>query len=189
MFHKYTYVCSLQHPACIHELCMCHIVICHLSHSTTFFHTISWTAPLKKSYWTWNVCFDFLHNFLPETLLILRRNVSDMIKSVCWTSCKVPVHQIFNETWISLTSNSLKFSQCEPSCSTWVDSQTNMRRLVVTFHNFVNAPKKCTHNWGYYLGRWKHCSSLTWNTVKLILVFSWKYFVSYSALLTLSSPN
>ena len=59
----------------------------------------------------------------------------------------------------------------------------NMRRLVVTFHNFVNVPKDCTHNWGHYLGRWKHCSSLTCNTVKFILVFSWKYFVSYSAML------
>jgi len=28
-------------------------------------------------------------------------------------------------------SNSLKFSQWEPSCSTWVNSQTNMRRLVI----------------------------------------------------------
>jgi len=32
--------------------------------------------------------------------------------------------------------------QWEPNCSMRTDGQTEMTRLIVAFHNFVNPPKK-----------------------------------------------
>jgi len=47
-----------------HVMHMHHILICGLSFSTIAFHVTSYTAPfLERSYWTWNVYFDFLYNF------------------------------------------------------------------------------------------------------------------------------
>jgi hypothetical protein len=63
---------------------MGHIVFCGLFGSKLFFHIISYKAKLKKkkSYWTENVCFDFLYNFFPEKFAILRRTVRYIIKHV-----------------------------------------------------------------------------------------------------------
>jgi hypothetical protein len=83
-----------------------HIAICGLPRSTIlpsvpcptlqYFSTLSYKGQdfrEKRSYWTQNVCFDFLYN-LSETFLILRRNERDMITnvhiSVCLSSCEVP---------------------------------------------------------------------------------------------------
>jgi len=39
-----------------------HVVICGLRGSTVFINTISQTAKIRKrSYWTWNACFEFLY--------------------------------------------------------------------------------------------------------------------------------
>ena len=68
-----------------------HIVICAVSVSTTFSHIISQTVTFRaKSYWTQNV-FWYSVQLLPEKSLILGRNERDMIISVYWSSCKVPV--------------------------------------------------------------------------------------------------
>jgi hypothetical protein len=73
-----------------HEMRMIHIVICILSGSTEFFHIISQKARISKKIIENKMCFDFLYN-LSETFLILRWTEWDMIKNVCWVSCKVTV--------------------------------------------------------------------------------------------------
>jgi len=45
-----------------HAMHMRHIVICSLPRSAVFLHIISTARFPKKSYWTQNVCFDFLYN-------------------------------------------------------------------------------------------------------------------------------
>ena len=53
----------------------------------------------KKIYRTQNVCFDFLHKFLYDTFLILRRTERDMIIRAPWSSCEVPLFMSdFNES-------------------------------------------------------------------------------------------
>jgi hypothetical protein len=44
----------------------------------------------KKSYWTWNVCFDFLSNFCLKHFSHLRTE-RGMIENVYWSLCKAPV--------------------------------------------------------------------------------------------------
>ena len=83
-------VCSLNYLTCNGHTPY-YIVICGLSGSTVFCHIISnGTIVEKKSFWTQNV-FWFSLQILSETFLNPRRNEPDMIKSVYWSSCKVPV--------------------------------------------------------------------------------------------------
>ena len=73
-----------------------------------------------------------------------------MIINVYWSSCKALIILAdFNETWIFLTDFlkilkyqiSWKFIQWEPSSSIQMDGQTDMMKLIVAYHNFVNVPK------------------------------------------------
>jgi hypothetical protein len=71
-----------------HAMLMPHNVICGLSGSTIFFpHYLINGAIFQSSYWTQNVCFDFLYNFSVK-FLILRRTERDIIIRVQWSSCK-----------------------------------------------------------------------------------------------------
>jgi hypothetical protein len=74
-----------------HAMHMHHIVIRGLPHSAIFFHIILHMARYSKKKVIENkMCFDFLYIFFSETLLILRRTDRDMIKTVYWSSYKVP---------------------------------------------------------------------------------------------------
>ena len=58
---------TLRSPACnVHA--PHYIVICGMSGCTLFFQTVSLKSMIfkkkKKNYWTQNVCFDFLYNFV-----------------------------------------------------------------------------------------------------------------------------
>ena len=87
---------------------------------------------------------------LSEIFLILRWNKRRTINNVSWSSCKLLVIVVdFNETWIFLTDfrKILKYQipwksfQWQPSCSMRMDRQRNKTKPIVTFRNFVNAPK------------------------------------------------
>ena len=78
--------------------------------------------------------FWFSLQILSETLLILRRTEQDKIKNeISWQ--------------ISEKYSNIKFHENPPSGSRVVpcgrtDRQTDMTKLIVTFRNYTNAPKK-----------------------------------------------
>ena len=72
-----------------HVILMLHIVICGLSDSKIFFHSLSQTTDFRK--WLLNTKFVFLFSLqlLSETFLLLRRNEQDRFINVYWPSCKI----------------------------------------------------------------------------------------------------
>jgi hypothetical protein len=85
-------VCSLRYPAC-----NTHVLYCHLRHVRLYnilpHYLIKGTIfeRKKKKLLSIKCVFWFSLQLLSETFLILRKNEQYMIKSVYWTSCKVPV--------------------------------------------------------------------------------------------------
>ena len=68
-----------------------HVIICSASGFTIFFHFIlQMTQSLKKIIDS-KMCALFSLQLLSETFLIPRRTERDMMKNVCWFSCKVTV--------------------------------------------------------------------------------------------------
>ena len=103
-------------------------------------------------YWTQNCVFWLSLQLLSETFLILTRIQRGIIINVQRPSCEETVilqslikltfsWQIFKK--ILKCQISLKSVQWESGCSMLMDKQTDrhMMQLIVTFHNFVNAPK------------------------------------------------
>ena len=98
----------------------------------------------KKSYWTQNVCFDFLYK-------LCQKNVSFYEElSKIWSKMSSDLHvkfplllSDFNENWIFLADfqTSRKSVKWEPSCSVRTDGRTNMTKLMATFRNFAKATK------------------------------------------------
>ena len=82
------WICSLRYPAR-----NAHAPYCHLWPAPLYnifpHYNISGKIFEKKSYWTQNVCSDYIYNFCVKHL-ILRRNERNMIKNVYRSSCKVP---------------------------------------------------------------------------------------------------
>jgi hypothetical protein len=85
-------VCVLLAFGIQHAMRMLHIVICGLFRSKVFFHIFLINGTIfEKKFLNSKCVFSFSLRRLSEIFLILRRNERDMIKNVCWSSCKVPV--------------------------------------------------------------------------------------------------
>ena len=116
-------VCSLRYPACNAHAPFCHLWPAQL-YSIFPYYPIN-IIIFGKSYWTWNVCFDSLHNLCLEKFLILRIE-RDMIKMYIGLHVKCPLFlSDLKETGILTTDlrKILKIQiswesiQWEPSCS------------------------------------------------------------------------
>ena len=90
---------SLTHSQCVsaclgiqYAIRMRRIVMCGLSYSIIFFHISHKRQGFREKQNTeYKMCFDFLYNILTEALLVLRRSKEEMIKTVYWASCKLPI--------------------------------------------------------------------------------------------------
>ena len=76
-----------------HAMRILHIVICgQYGYTVRYFSTLSHKRhDFRKILLNIRYVFWFSVQLLSETFLILRRTERDMITSVCWSSCKVPV--------------------------------------------------------------------------------------------------
>jgi hypothetical protein len=138
-------VCSLSNPCKMHaHYC---IVVCGLA--VQYFFTSSQKVVIKKKilntkcvFWfSLQICLQHFSYKEVFTAIVSYLFVGILVKCPWFLSDlnqtwifsanfqKIPQHQI---SWKSI--------QWEPSCSTWTDGWTNMRKLIVTFHNFVNVP-------------------------------------------------
>ena len=148
-------ISSLCHPAC-NAHAPYHFINCGLSGCTIFFHIMPKRLYVKKSYWTQNVCFDFLYNFCPKHFSFWEEMTRYVQKCtyVYRSSCTVPLLFLsdFNETWILPTyfrEKTLKYEiswksvQWETSCFLMrTNRRTEMTKVTVAFRNSANAPIK-----------------------------------------------
>jgi len=75
-----------------HEMRMRPIVLCGLSGCTVFFHIMPLTARLsRKNLLNMKCVFWFSLQLLSDTYFIRRRTEREIIKSVYWSVCEVPV--------------------------------------------------------------------------------------------------
>jgi hypothetical protein len=89
--------------------------------------------------------FWFSLQLLSETFLILGRNERDMIKKYISFHVKYPPFlSDFNETWYLWESTQISnFMKIRPVGAELfhADGWTDMKKLIVAFRNFANAPK------------------------------------------------
>jgi hypothetical protein len=88
------------------------------------------------------MCFDFLYTFCLKKFFIMSWMQQDIMINVCRSSHKEPLILIRSQSNLEFKKVprpqiSWKSVQWEWSCSMWRD----MRKLIVTFCNFANAPK------------------------------------------------
>jgi hypothetical protein len=148
-------VCSLRYPAC-----NAHAPYCHLwpTDSKILFHIISQTALFwKERCWTQNVCFDFLRKFVLKNSLFWEE-LSEMWSEMCvglHVQCSAHILLDFNETYIFRhvfeNYSNIKYHENLSSGSRVVpcgqtDRQTDVKKLIVAFRNFLNAPKNQSVN-------------------------------------------
>jgi hypothetical protein len=94
-----------------------------------------------------------LYNIYLKYSTFPRRTERDMIKYVCWSSCKVPLFlSESNETWIFSTNlrkkkRDIKFSGNPSSWSRVPCGQMDMTKSIVAFRSFAEKPKNGISVW------------------------------------------
>jgi hypothetical protein len=128
---------------------------CAILSSVEFFHIISQMAWLQVGGLNTKCVFWFSLQLLTETFLFLRRNERDMIKKCIFVfkesirySCPILWDLNFLDRF-SKNPHISNFTKIRPAGAELfhADGWTDMTKLIVTFHNFVNVPKK--HIWVY----------------------------------------
>ena len=137
--------------------------LCHIIFSCVACLTVRYFSTLyhkecdfrKKSFWTWNMCSDFLYNLCPKHFSFWEELSKILSHTYTGFHIKYPLFLAgFNQISMFVTDFqkilkykiSWKSSQWELSCSMWIsrqtDRQADMTKLAAAFCNFVTAPKK-----------------------------------------------
>jgi hypothetical protein len=151
-----TRVCiySLMYPACNAHAPYCHVWPTVIHNIFPHYLTNGTIFEKKKSYWTQNVCFEFLYNFCPKHLPF-KGKLREM-----WSEKYTDLHvkypfflSDFNEAWLFSADfrkiTNIKFLE-NPSSGNRVvpcvqtDWWRGMSKLTFAFRNFVNALEKET---------------------------------------------
>ena len=140
-------VCSLKFPTCNARAPCCHLWPIRLCSILPLSHKRNDIK--KKNYWKWNAYFDFLNNsFLKhfsfsEELSEIRSNMCIYFHVEYWSflsyfNKKISPHIFEKNLQIS------NFMKIRPVGAEFfhAEGQTDMTKLLITFRNFANAPKK-----------------------------------------------
>jgi hypothetical protein len=143
-----------------HSMRMRHIVTFDLSVSTIFSHVISQTARFsKKNYWTQNVCFDFLCDFVSKISHSKKkweRYDQKCISVFMWSTgyyCQILMKLEFSRYVFEKYPN-IKFNEYPSSGRRvvpreWTHRHIDMTKVLVAFRNYAIAPSKDIG--GFYL--------------------------------------
>ena len=134
----------------------CAALYCHLWPLWLYhiFPRISYVVRfLDNTYWTQNLCYDFIYNF-SETFYVLMRIQRDIIKNVHISSCKVAVIHVRFSSNLNFLNRFLKIFESKLSWKyvPWLpsfslrtdrhrDERTDMTVLTVVCRKCANAPK------------------------------------------------
>jgi hypothetical protein len=148
----WVWVCSSRYPACNAHAPYCHLWSAPLYNIFPYFFINGTIFEEKECYCTQNVCLDFLYNFCPKHFSLYEELGEILLKMYIGLHVK---YRLFfsecNETWIFSTDfrktqirNFMKFRPVGAELFN-VDGQTDrhrdMTKLIVTFCNFLTAPK------------------------------------------------
>jgi len=143
-----------------------YIIICVLSGSTTFFPTLPRKSTIfRKVLLNIKCVLWFSPKILSETVQILTRirpntiNIPWYSCKIPWYSCKIPVILVSCSSKLNYLYRYSKTTQMrnfKPICAMvaelfHVERQTDMRKLIIAFRKFTNAPKeKLLRKIGFY---------------------------------------